>query len=323
MEINYPVIAFLLDKNGSAKEVKYQELDSVNTVNKILWVHFDYSSKEAREWITNKSGIDSVAIDALLTEETRPRTTILDNALLIALRGVNLNPNSKPEDMISIRLFISTDLIISTRKRNLLSISEIIKNLENGVGPKSASEFLVELTHRVTNRMDMVIDEIQDRTDFLEENLINNVDSKFRSEILAVRRETIILKRYLSPQKEALTKLYNEKISWVDEYQRIELRETNDRLMRHIEELDTIRDKVILIQEEMATSMSEQMNKKMYILSIISAIFLPLTFLTGLLGINIGGIPGAKDDNAFYIFSIILIGIVTLQFIVFKKKKWI
>ena len=102
MEINYPVIAFLLDKSGSAKEIKYQELDSVNTVNKILWVHFDYSSKEAREWITNKSGIDSVAIDALLTEETRPRTTILDNALLIALRGVNLNPNSKTEDMISL-----------------------------------------------------------------------------------------------------------------------------------------------------------------------------------------------------------------------------
>ena len=93
--------------------------------------------------------------------------------------------------------------------------------------------------------------------------------------------------------------------------------------MRHIEELDTIRDKVILIQEELANSMSEQMNKKMYILSIISAIFLPLTFLTGLLGINIGGIPGAENESAFYIFSIILIVIVTVQLVVFKKKRWI
>jgi len=93
--------------------------------------------------------------------------------------------------------------------------------------------------------------------------------------------------------------------------------------MRHIEELDTIRDKVILIQEELANRLSDQMNKKMYILSIISAVFLPLTFLTGLLGINIGGIPGAQNDNAFYVFSAILILIVTVQYVIFKKKRWI
>lgn len=93
--------------------------------------------------------------------------------------------------------------------------------------------------------------------------------------------------------------------------------------MRHIEELDTIRDKVILIQEELANSMSEQMNRKMYVLSIISAIFLPLTFLTGLLGINIGGIPGANNENAFLVFSLLLVIVVTIQFIIFKKKKWI
>lgn len=323
MQKNHPVRAFLLDKKGSALELTYEELDGIDRIDKILWVHFDYSSKEAIEWIRNKSNIDSVAIDALLTEETRPRTTVLGEALLIALRGVNLNPNSKPEDMISIRLYISPNMIISTRKRNLLSVTEIIEDLKSGIGPKSSSEFLVQLTLRVTDRMDNVIDEIQDRTDFLEENLIDSTTTELRNEILSIRRETIVLKRYLTPQKEALVKLYNEKIPWIDEYQRIELRETNDQLMRHIEELDTIRDKVILIQEELANSMSEQMNRKMYVLSIISAIFLPLTFLTGLLGINVGGIPGASNDKAFYIFTIILLLVIFSQYVIFKKKKWI
>lgn len=316
--------ALLLDRNGSAKELSYEEINDLTAKRDgILWVHFDYSSEAAQYWIRNKSGIDLVAIEALLTEETRPRTTILGDSLLIALRGVNLNPNSKPEDMVSIRLFMSPNLIISTKRRNLLSVNEIIDNLQKGIGVKSSSEFLVQLTSRVISRMEGVIDEIEDRTDYLEENLIESVDSKYRLEILAVRRETIILKRYLSPQKEALSKLYNEKVTWIDEYQRIELRETNDQLMRHIEELDTIRDKVILIQEELANRLSDQMNQKMYILSIISAVFLPLSFLTGLLGINIGGIPGAQNDNAFYIFTTILIFIVTAQFLIFKKKKWI
>ena len=321
--IKKPVIAFLLDKKGGAVELSYEELDSVDRSGKILWVHFDYSSLEAADWITNKSGIDSIAIDALLTEETRPRTTILDDSLLIALRGVNLNPNSKPEDMVSIRLYISTDLIISTRKRDILSVVEIIDILKKGVGPKSSSEFLTELTYRITARMEDVINQIEDRTHFLEENLMDSADLKFRNEILSIRRETIILRRYLSPQKEALNKLYNDKITWINEYERIELRETNDQLIRHIEELDTIRDKVSLIQEELSNTLSDQMNKKMYILSIISAIFLPLTFLTGLLGINIGGIPGANNDNAFYIFSMILVMVTSAQFLLFKKKKWL
>lgn len=321
--IKKPVIAFLLDKKGGAVELSYEELNSVDRSEKILWVHFDYSSLEAADWITNKSGIDSIAIDALLTEETRPRTTILDDSLLIALRGVNLNPNSKPEDMVSIRLYISTDLIISTRKRDILSVVEIIDILKKGVGPKSSSEFLTELTDRITGRMQDVINQIGDRTHFLEENLMDSADLKFRNEILSIRRETIILRRYLSPQKEALNKLYNDKITWINEYERIELRETNDQLIRHIEELDTIRDKVSLIQEELSNTLSDQMNKKMYILSIISAIFLPLTFLTGLLGINIGGIPGANNDNAFYIFSIILVMVTSAQFLLFKKKKWL
>ena len=321
--IKRPVIAFLLDKKGGAIQLSYEELNNVDKNGKILWVHFDYSSPEAVDWITNKSEIDSIAIDALLTEETRPRTTLLNDSILIALRGVNLNPNSKPEDMVSIRLYISTHLIISTRKRDILSVAEIIDILKKGIGPKSSSEFLTELIYRVTDRMEDVINQIEDRTNALEENLIDSTDLKFRNEILSVRREIIILRRYLFPQKEALNKLYNDKITWINEYERIEIRETNDQLMRHIEELDTIRDKVSLIQEELANSLSDQVNKKMYILSIISAVFLPLTFLTGLLGINIGGIPGAQNDNAFYVFSAILILIVTVQYVIFKKKGWI
>ncbi|MCT7602820.1 zinc transporter ZntB [Aliarcobacter butzleri] len=317
-----PFLGFLLDKKGSATELKYEELNSIDTTDKILWVHFDYSTQEAKDWIRNQCN-NSIVADALLADETRPRTTLLGDSLLLALRGVNLDPHSRPENMISIRLFISSNMIISTSRRTLLSVTEIIEELREGTGVKSTSEFLVELTYRMIDRMDDVIDQLQDRTDYLEENIIDMKNQEFRTEILNVRRETIILKRYLAPQKEALIKLSNEKISWIDEYRKVEIRETNDQLIRHIEELDTIRDKVILIQEELANSLSEEMNKKMYMLSIISAIFLPLTFLTGLLGINVGGIPGASNDKAFYIFTIILLLVIFSQYIIFKKKKWI
>lgn len=315
--------ALLLDGKGSANELTYEQLNNYSNKDGKLWVHFDYKSNEAIDWITNKSGIDPIAIEALLTEETRPRTTILGDSILLALRGVNLNPNSDPEDMVSIRIFANENLIISTKRRNLLSVNDVVDYLKKGDGPMSISQILVELTDRLTSRMQTVIDEIDERADFLEESLLESKNTALRSEISGIRREAITLRRYLFPQKEAMYKLYHDKITWINDYEKIQLREITDQLIRHIEELDTIKDKVALIQEELVNKLSEEMNTKMYVLSIISAIFLPLGFLTGLFGINVGGIPGAENPNSFYIFIGVLIVLVGIQIVIFKKKKWI
>lgn len=315
--------ALILDKKGGAVEVSYEKLDEIDFENNLVWLHFDYSSDEAVQWITNKSGIDPIAIEALLTAETRPRTTILNESLLLALRGVNLNPNSNPEDMISIRIFINENLIITTKRRDLLSVNDIVDFLKRNDGPKSSSEFLVELSDRLTTRMQGTIEELDDRADALEEIVMDSSNIELKSEMSSIRREALTLRRYLSPQKEAMYKLLHDKIVWINEYERIQLREITDQLIRYIEELDTIKDKVSLIQEELVNKISEQMNNKMYLLSIISAIFLPLGFFTGLLGVNVGGIPGTENPNAFYIFSGFLVIVVILQFIYFRKKKWI
>lgn len=315
--------ALLLDKKGGAKSINYEELENYTSEMGLLWVHFDYSSQEAINWITNKSGIDPIAVEALLTEETRPRTTILKDSILLALRGVNLNPNSNPEDMVSIRVFVNERIIITTRKRNLLSVDDIVNYLKENNGPKSSSEFLIELTDRLTSRMEDTIQSIDERSDLLEEMLLDSNNSHLRTETSAIRREAITLRRYLFPQKEAMYKLYHDKITWINEYEKIQLREITDQLIRHIEELDTIKDKVALIQEELSNRLNEQLNSRMYVLSVISAIFLPLGFLTGLLGINVGGIPGAENPYSFGIFVGFLVLLVGVQLYIFKKRKWI
>lgn len=318
-----PFVGFVLDKKGSLKEIGFDEINSYREKNELLWLHFNYTKDEAKEWISTKNGIDEIAVDALLADETRPRTIVLKDNLLLALRGVNLDPNSKPEDMKSIRLFISQNLIISTSRRTILSVTEMIEELKKGSGIKSSSEFIIELTYKMIDRIDDVIEKIHDRCDTLEDTIFDDKRRLQKAEILNIRKEIIVLKRFLVPQKEALIKLYNEQLSWLNEYQKIELRETNDQLIRHIEELDTVRDKIILIQDEISNNLSGELNKKMYIMAIISAIFLPLTFLTGLLGINVAGIPGAEYENAFFIFTGILFLVVILQFTFFKKNRWI
>ncbi len=316
------IYAYLFDGAGGGKKLEAKDIESWKPEDGVLWLHFEYTSNIARQWVLENSGLADVCAEALVTEETRPRCTVIGDGVLLALRGVNLNPGSDAEDMVSIRLYMDERRIISTRKRKLVSVANLVQSIEEGRGPASAAEFITTLTSDLTEMMQGTVDDLEERAALIEEEAIVNSSYRLRNELLAIRRETIILRRYLAPQREALSKLYTEKITWLSDTDRISLREVTDKLIRHIEDLDAVRDRAAVAHEELANQLSEQMNKRMYLLSLVAAIFLPLGFLTGLLGINVGGIPGAENDSSFFIFSVILIVIVTLQVIIFRWKNW-
>ncbi|HKJ13909.1 MAG: zinc transporter ZntB [Desulfobulbaceae bacterium] len=317
------IAAYILDKKGGGRQIGWDGIDSWQPDQGLLWIHFDYSSQNVQEWLFGKSGLEEVISDALIEEDSRPRCTSFQEGLLLGLRGVNLNPGADPEDMVGIRIWFETDRIISTRKRKILSISDIRAALEQGIGPESLSDFLVQLAGRMMERMRHVIDDLEDAVADVEDQVLTSESRQLRTELAALRRQAISLRRYLSPQREALSRLLTEKITWLDESDRIRLREVYDQLTRHIEDLDEARDRAAVTQEQLINSLSEQMNNKMYILSIVAAIFLPLGFLTGLLGINVGGIPGADSKLGFSVFVILLVGVVSFQIWFFKKKKWL
>lgn len=317
------IAAYILDKKGGGRQVGWDGIDSWQPDQGFLWIHFDYSSQNVQEWLFGKSGLEEVISDALIEEDSRPRCTSFQEGLLLGLRGVNLNPGADPEDMVGIRIWFETDRIISTRKRKILSISDIRAALEQGIGPESLSDFLVQLAGRMMERMRHVIDDLEDAVADVEDQVLTSESRQLRTELAALRRQAISLRRYFSPQREALSRLLTEKIAWLDESDRIRLREVYDQLTRHIEDLDEARDRAAVTQEQLINSLSEQMNNKMYILSIVAAIFLPLGFLTGLLGINVGGIPGADSKLGFSVFVILLVGVVSFQIWFFKKKKWL
>jgi zinc transporter len=100
------------------------------------------------------------------------------------------------------------------------------------------------------------------------------------------------------------------------------LREVNDRLIRHIEDIDEVRERAAMAQEELLSQMSEQMNQRTYVFTIIATLFLPLGFFTGLMGINVGGMPGVEGDLGFWIVVAMSVGIAGILAIYFKKKRW-
>ena len=317
------IAAYILDGKGKGTQIGWEEIRSWAPEKGVLWVHLDYTSPEAQQWITQEADLEEVLSCALLEAETRPRSILNRDGLLLTLRGVNTQPLSNPEDMVAIRLWIDKNRIISTRKRKLFSVNDLRTALEKGHGPKTPGEFLVDLTERLVERMADVIDHIDDDVDNLQDQVLTMESHQLRPIIAGCRRQAIGLRRYLGPQREALSKLYNERVQWLGDIERMHLRETSDRMMRYIEDLDSSRERASVAQEELMSRLSENMEKRMYVLSIVSTVFLPLSFLTGLLGINVGGIPGAENKSAFLIFCLMLSGVAAIQFWIFKIKKWV
>ena len=252
MEQSALIHGFILDGKGGGQKISMEELKDWSPEHGALWLHFDYTSANTINWIQHESNLDEVPATALLTEETRPRTTMFEDGTMIALRGVNLNPDSDPEDMVSIRLWVEENRVVSTRKRPLLSTRHLAESLQKNKGPKTIGELIVTLTDMLTDRMEDTIESIEDRLAELEEQIMEKGGYELRNTLSNVRREAIMLRRYLAPQREALVKLCTEQIPWMNTDNRMKAREVTDKLIRYLEDLDSVRDRAAVTQEELS-----------------------------------------------------------------------
>ena len=289
----------------------------------LAWVHLDGNHPDTKKWIEREIAyLDEIIIQALLERETRPRILEHEDGALMILRGVNLNDNAEPEDMISIRLWVDAHRIISIQFRQLKAVTDIAVELESGHGPKDSGEFIGALSARLFERMEPVFSELDDELDLVEEEVLVEPNKSLRDQIVDIRQQAIIFRRYIAPQRDVIAHLRASDMSWLEQKHKRKLQENLDRVTRYVEDLDAIRERGQVVKDELSNALADRMNKNMYMLTILSAIFLPLGFLTGLLGVNVGGIPGAENSGAFFMFCGILTIIVVLQIGAFKWLKW-
>ena len=314
--------AFLLDGRGGGKSLDWTQVRAWTPEQGPLWVHLDFTDSRVQNWLLHESALDEIVADALIADETRPRCEHIGDGMLISLRGVNSNPGADPEDMVSIRIFSDGQRIISTRRRRLLTIKDIAEALESGKGPDSVGALITMLADRLVERMATVLSDLDDRIDELEEEVLSGAGHELQHDLLDLRREILKLRRYLSPQRDALHLLQGSKHSWLSDDDRMLIREANNKVIRYLEDLDSARDRASVTHEALGNRLAEQMNARMYVLSMVAALFLPLGFLTGLLGINVGGIPLAEDPHGFAAIVVLLVVLVAAQVFIFVRKKW-
>lgn len=317
------LFSYLLGRGGRGTPIDPGAVARWTPEDGNLWLHCDINNPDARKWLEQDSRLPANAIDVLLADETRPRTLFMENGLLIVLRGVNTNPGANPEDMVSVRVWLEPHRIISTRRRRLLSVIDIAKSLDEGSGPENASALLAMLVDRLAERIGDFVDSIESRLDAIEDEIGSAESGSIRLKLSPLRRQMAAVRRFLAPQRDALDRLYRQPVETIDEADAHSMREQSDRITRYLEDLELARERAVVLQEELLSDMAQQQNTRMYVLSVVAAIFLPLTFITGLLGMNVGGLPGV-DSHQGFTGSILVMTLAAIGLAVFFRwKKWL
>lgn len=318
--------AALLDRSGGCTDLDWGGVARWRPEDGFLWIHLERDDPTAAQWLREKSGIDPLVGLALLAQESRPRVEDVDDSLMVVLRGVNVNEETGEPELVPIHVWAEPNRLISLRDKDhqLSALRAIRLALLGGKGPRSPGGLLAQIAERVVEHLELVIDGMEDKVGELEDACIERTaDNSLRAELAQVRRQAIHLRRYLGPQRDALYRIQHDDATWLSRDAKLRLREVTDKVIRHIEDLDALRDRTTVLHEDLSTQIAEKIAVTSNRFTVLTALLLPPSLLAGMLGANVGGIPGHDDPLAFWEMCLIVLGMMPVLWIGLKRLKWL
>lgn len=286
-------------RDGIAREMPFGEAINLPRNGGLVWLQIDGREDAARNWIRDQADIPHIAREAMLAQETRPRATLIGNGALVNLRGLGTTPDDDPDALVSTRFWADRGRVISVSFRTPKALATVVDRFHAGeiVDP---GDLLSRFAEATSDLLDPDVAELGDTMDDCEVAVDSASILATRRRVTEVRSQAISYRRFVAPQRQALERLAAAELDWLDEEDRMHLREAADRAARMAEELEAMRERAALIHEELTDRRAEVIDTRALLISIVALIFLPLTFITGLLGMNVDGIPYAHEPWAFW-----------------------
>lgn len=319
LQVSDAIISCQLDGKGGMIPIAE---DEVIQSEQPCWLHLNYTHRKSAEWLQSTTQIPDAVRDALAGDSMRPRVSRLGDGFMIVLRSVNHNSDARRDQLVVMRVFINDKLIVSTRRRKVSAVDEVLTDLQNGNGPIDCGSWLVDICDALTDHTSEFIEDLHDKIIELEDALLDQ-RMPARGELGLLRKQLIVMRRYMAPQRDVYARLASEKLAWMDDTERRRMQEIADRLGRGLDDLDAGVARTAILADEVASAMAESMNRRTYTMSLMAMIFLPATFLTGLFGVNLGGIPGGEWRYGFSIFCLLLVALAVGVAGYLRKRRWL
>lgn len=289
-----------------------------------VWCHLDGRIEEERRWLESESGLSPNVISALTAAETRPRTEKIGDGALVNLRGLGTAPDDDADPLVSIRLWAEKGRVISVSFRTLAATQEVRAAMEGG-RIHDPGDLIAALAVAVTERLDPEIAALGDTIDGCEAkvDVALKPDRAYamRRRIARARSQAISYRRFVVPQRQALERLVTLDADWLAEDDRLHLSAAADRFARMAEELEAVRERSALLHEQLTDLRAEVTETRTLIISVVALVFLPLTFITGLFGMNYP-FPYEQEHWPFWAVLAFCAATATAITVYFLRSKW-
>jgi magnesium transporter len=312
-----PVNAYYRQPDGNIKGgISRKEIESAfKTGRELLWVDIEGDDDNDISIMSDIFSFHQLAIDDCLGEHINPpKIDNFESYLFVIIHGINYMDESDIVKTSQMELFIGTNFVVSHHTFPVLSVREVRRIVEESGRPiKRGADFLAhEIADALIDNIMPTIDTMDDIADDIEEEAINNPQKRTLEEILKLKRSTMQLRRVMTPQREIFNRLSRREFSIITEDSLIYFRDVYDHLVR-IEDLNQgIRDRADNALSTYLSSIANHQNETMRVLSIVAAIFLPLSLLAGIYGMNFEYMPELKWHWGY--FAVLgLMGVVIIS----------
>lgn len=289
---------------------------------RFLWLHIAGTEGRAEELGALPVTLPPTAAQALLAYETRPRCEAINGGVLINLRVPLAQGESDAGDpLASLRLWAEPGLLLSASLRANAVLPAVEARFHEGT-MHDPGDVIIAIATTAADMLDHSIAEIGDRVDTLETEIDPTTPFAVRREVTALRSQAIGYRRFVVPQRQALERLATLPFAFIDERERAELMSAADQFARMGEELEAARERAAVLHEELTDLRGERLDQRSLQVAIVALIFLPLTFLTGLLGMNVKGIPFAEQPWAFWGVTAVCVLLAAAVSAFFVLRQW-
>ena len=320
------------------------------------WVHLKRDHELLPDWFSRVASLPDDAVYELTTDDSQPHCTTFSpgKTVVLRLRGLRrrisnaaealaeVEDGAFMEDLFSITLLVQPDKVLSTADTSLECVRQMREQLSDSIRAGEVAfpnpgAFVSQLVEYVIDDALKLVNGLQDSLDAFEErdeesNLGGDGDQQQRlqdksiKELGSHRRTAVKLRRWVGPQREVLKDLTLKGAHWlfldVDEAVRQQLRSNTDSSAHLLEALEAIREHSAVLKDELSQLQQRGTNHALYLLSVVSALFLPFTFVTGLLSMSVDGIPGSHTKWAFYAVAAGCVILLVSGALVFRRLRW-
>lgn len=292
--------------------------------NMTKWINVDGIHKtELIEKIGQLYNIHPLTLEDIAHIEQRPKFEDYDHYILAVMKMLSYDTEVKSEQL-SIILLENT--VISFQELPDGDVFDIIRNrIRNSKGRirKLGADYLCyALMDAVVDYYFHCVEKIGDKIEIIEEEIINDSSKKSLLELYNLKREMIYLRKQVWPLRDTINNMSRSESELITDSSDVYLRDLHDHVMRIIDAVETYRDLLAGIMDIYLSTNSNKMNEVMKVLTIMSSIFIPVTFIVGVYGMNFENMPELKTQNGYYAVWAIMIAIILGLIIYFRRKKW-